>query len=98
MLEMRLGECCSARPQAHVRPSVHETGGELEQIRFLLGHVSVQTTERYLGSKQRLRNAVNDTIGLEPAASLNPKAHAGRLVVPNSESGLPLAGHWFTNN
>ena len=47
----------------------HEAGGELEQIQFLLGHVSVQTTERYLGCKQRLRNAVNDSIGLEPAAS-----------------------------
>lgn len=47
----------------------HEAGGELEQIQFLLGHVSVQTTKRYLGCKQRLRNAVNDTIGLEPAAS-----------------------------
>jgi len=45
----------------------HEAGGELEQIQFLLGHVSVQTTERYLGCKQRLRNAVNDKIGLEPA-------------------------------
>ncbi len=47
----------------------HEAGGELEQIQFLLGHVSVQTTERYLGCKQRLRNAVNDKIGLEPAVS-----------------------------
>jgi integrase len=47
----------------------HEAGGELEQIQFLLGHVSVQTTERYLGCKQRLRNAVNDKIGLEPASS-----------------------------
>ena len=25
----------------------HASGGELEQIQFLLGHVSVQTTERY---------------------------------------------------
>ena len=47
----------------------HEAGGELEQIQFLLGHVSVQTTERYLGCKQRLRNAVNDKIGLEPVVS-----------------------------
>jgi len=44
----------------------YEAGGELEQIQFLLGHVSVQTTERYLGCKQRLREAVNDKIGLEP--------------------------------
>jgi len=29
----------------------HQPGGELEQIQFLLGHVSVQTTERYLGCK-----------------------------------------------
>jgi site-specific recombinase XerD len=47
----------------------HEAGGELEQIQFLLGHVSVQTTERYLGCKQRLRDAVNDKIGLEPVVS-----------------------------
>ena len=46
----------------------HQAGGELEQIQFLLGHVSVQTTERYLGCKQRLQNAVNDQIGLEPAS------------------------------
>jgi hypothetical protein len=26
----------------------------------------VETTERYLGCKQRLRHAVNDKIGLEP--------------------------------
>jgi len=45
----------------------HEAGGELDQIQFLLGHVSVQTTERYLGCKQRLHNAVNDGIGIEPA-------------------------------
>ena len=43
----------------------HLAGGELEQIQFLLGHVSVQTTERYLGCKQRLSQAVNDNLGLE---------------------------------
>ena len=42
-------------------------GGELEQIQLLLGHASVQTTERYLGCKQRIRAAVNDSIGIEPS-------------------------------
>jgi integrase len=39
-------------------------GGELEQIQMLLGHASVQTTERYLGTKQDLMNAPNDGIKL----------------------------------
>ena len=45
----------------------HVAGGELEQIQFLLGHASVQTTERYLGCKQKIRHAVNDAIALEDA-------------------------------
>ena len=46
----------------------HFAGGELEQIQFMLGHVSVQTTEKYLGCKQQFQDAVNDRIGIEPAA------------------------------
>lgn len=40
------------------------SGGELEQIQLLLGHASVQTTERYLGIKQDLVHAPNDGIKL----------------------------------
>jgi integrase len=46
----------------------HLAGGELDQIQFLLGHVAIQTTERYLGCKQKLRCAVNDLLGIEPEA------------------------------
>jgi len=38
--------------------------GDLEQIKFLLGHSSIQTTERYLGSDQEIAIAVNDNLGL----------------------------------
>ena len=45
----------------------HGCGGELEQIQFLLGHASVQTTERYIGSKQKLQDAVNDRLEISVA-------------------------------
>jgi site-specific recombinase XerD len=56
-------------------------GGELDQIQLLLGHVSIQTTEQYLGSRQRIRSAVNDRIGLEPGS-------CGTGVFPESSFSL----------
>jgi hypothetical protein len=44
-------------------------GGALEQIQFLLRHVSVQTSERYLGGKQELQVAVKDKLGVGLASS-----------------------------
>jgi site-specific recombinase XerD len=40
-------------------------GGELERIQLLLGHSSVQTTERYLGTKQDLAHSPDDGIKLD---------------------------------
>src|SRR6266576_2445871 len=65
--------CCEKAGLARIAPHdlrrtcaklCHSSGGELEQIQFLLGHVSVQTTERYLGCKQNLGHPVNDLFDL----------------------------------
>jgi hypothetical protein len=53
----------------------------LEQIQFLLGHVSVETTERYLGCKQRLRGAVNDIGLVKNLVCLRGELRSG-LAVP----------------
>ncbi len=39
-------------------------GGALEQIQLMLGHASIETTMRYLGTEQDLARAVNDDLGL----------------------------------
>jgi integrase len=52
------------------------SGGDLEQIQLLLGHASVQTTERYLGTRQNLVQAVNDNLPVEPDLAREPGRHS----------------------
>ena len=65
--------CCERAGLEHIAPHdlrrtcaklCHDRGSELEQIQFLLGHASVQTTERYLGCKQNLGHPGNDLFDL----------------------------------
>jgi site-specific recombinase XerD len=67
----------------------HSSGGELEQIQFLLEHASVQTTERYPGCKQNLAHPVNDLfhLGADPISN-EPSAQPGALrSLETSNSG-----------
>jgi integrase len=52
------------RSSSDLRQTLPEERGDLEQIKFLLGHSFIQTTERYLGSDQEIVVAVNDNLGL----------------------------------
>ena len=63
--------CCERAGLEHIAPHdlrracaklCHTNGGELEQIQFLMEHVSVQTTERYLGCNRILH--IRETIFL----------------------------------
>jgi site-specific recombinase XerD len=47
-----------------MRQAVPQEWRDLEQIKFMLGHSSIQTTELYLGSEQDIEIAVNDNLGL----------------------------------
>jgi site-specific recombinase XerD len=76
--------CCERAGLEHIAPHdlrrtcarlCHINGGELEQIQFLLGHVSVQTTERYLGCKQNLGHPVNDLFALRAELGADVREH-----------------------
>jgi integrase len=58
----------------------HLAGGELEQIQLLLGHASVQTTEHYLGCKQKLRHAVNDNLAWRTSLTEKSRPRSGLLA------------------
>ena len=59
-----------------------KAGEELEQIQFLLGHASIQTTERYFGSQQDLVQAVNDRVKIR--VIIRTDIMSLRLMVPIS--------------
>jgi len=76
---------CAARFATNLRSALSECGGELDQIQLLLGHVSIQTTEQYLGSRQRIRSAINDRIGIEPIVTT---VHFGVLAMTRNPTCL----------
>jgi site-specific recombinase XerD len=87
--------CCQRVGLEHIAPHdlrrtcaklCHDSGGELEQIQFLLGHVSVQTTERYLGCKQNLGSPVNDRFKLKNP--LRPNNVGSAPVETTSRQGI----------
>jgi hypothetical protein len=73
------------------RPKSVSPDRDCIQIQFLLGHVSIQTTERYLGCKQRLRAAVNDRLGIEPDGRVTSTvARADGSIRPRRPHGTNL--------
>jgi site-specific recombinase XerD len=91
--------CCEKVGLQHIAPHdlrrtcaklCHTSGGEIEQIQFLLGHASVQTTERYLGCKQNLGHPVNDLFRLGNIGAAKYVVLAGTAVLTvKPESARP---------
>jgi len=64
-------------------------------IQLLLGHVSIQTTEQYLGSRQRIRSAINDRIGIEPIVTT---VHFGVLSMTTNFTCASGGSPFFPEN
>jgi len=88
--------CCERAGLQHIAPHdlrrtcaklCHTSGGEIEQIQFLLGHASVQTTERYLGCKQNLGHPVNDLFRLGNTDAATYVVLAGTAVLTVKPEG-----------
>lgn len=58
----------------------HLAGGELDQIQFLLGHVSIQTTEQYLGSSRSC--VMRSTTRWKSSPEPNDASSMGRVNPP----------------
>jgi integrase len=93
--------CCKGVGLEHIAPHdlrrtcaklCHSGGGELEQIQFLLGHASVQTTERYLGCKQNLGHPVNDRFALEAWVVSPVPASVGETIRQPAEAVHKICG------
>ena len=57
---------CGRTISEELAPSCAAAGaGNWNRFQLLLGHASIQTTERYLGTRQNLADAPNDRLGLE---------------------------------
>jgi hypothetical protein len=65
-------------------------GGGLEQIQMLLGHASLQTTERYLGSQQAIRVAVSDHFGIPLADKIRRRRAPG----PATPKAIEARSEW----
>jgi site-specific recombinase XerD len=102
--------CCERAGLEHIAPHdlrrtcaklCHTSGGEIEQIQFLLGHASVQTTERYLGCKQNLGHPVNDLFRLGNIDAATYVVLAGTAVLrvkPESEQPDKRSDDEFSGN
>ncbi len=76
----------------------HSAGGELEQIQFLLGHASVQTTEHYLGCNTYLPERDFGTVSPDShrrvTHPVDPACHLDAAVLRANGRRQSVRGEW----